>query len=328
MNYREKRSSSLLLVGVWVNRNWVLGNLIKEINVRLRSHTRPWWVFSVFAGKHSWEKFVSFRLPKSGSYFFSYPSIFEHYLTIKKSLFFEKSLVFYTHLDSELGSLRHQAEVLNNAYKIYFMCKHDADSLVSNGLSISKVRIVYFGLDTECVKIDFDRNLRPTVLLASKYGERKGLSILPSLVKSMPDWRFIVLGRGWETFIATNKLSQLENFEYYQFSKATRTKYMSQANVFLSLSNLEGGPVPLLESMFHGAWPVVTNTGFAPDLIQHGKNGMLLGLNPTTNEVKEAILKAKFLTGNPQDTVRELTWDRISRFVIQDHAEILNRLRS
>ena len=263
-----------------------------------------------------------------GSYFFSYPSIFEHYLNKKKSLFFEKSLVFYTHQEPELGSLEHQAAILNNAYKVYFMCKHDAESLVSSGLSMSKVRVVYFGLDSDCVRIDINRNFRPTVLLASKYGERKGLSILPSLVRSMPSWRFVVLGRDWESFISANELHLLENFEYHQFNKSNRTKYMSQANVFLSLSHLEGGPVPLLESMFHGAWPVVTNTGFAPDLIQHGVNGILLGLNPTVGEIKAAISSANFLTGDPQDTVRGLTWDRIVRFVCEDHAAILNRLRS
>ena len=55
-----RNSQTLLLVGVWVNRNWILGNWIKEVETRSRGHARVHWVGSVFAQKHFWEKLIKF----------------------------------------------------------------------------------------------------------------------------------------------------------------------------------------------------------------------------------------------------------------------------
>ena len=46
--------------------------------------------------------------------------------------------------------------------------------------------------------------------------------------------------------------------------------------VFVSLSIHEGGPLPLLESMSCGCYPVVTNTGFASDIITSSKYGKII----------------------------------------------------
>ena len=84
---RSNKTRSLLLVGVWVNRNWILGNWVKEIELRSMGAARVNWTFSVFAQKHYWEKFVKLPLPKYGSYFFSYPSMFESYLKSNPMIF-------------------------------------------------------------------------------------------------------------------------------------------------------------------------------------------------------------------------------------------------
>ena len=39
--------------------------------------------------------------------------------------------------------------------------------------------------------------------------------------------------------------------------------------IFVSLSIHEGGPLPVLESMCCGAYPIVTNTGFAFDVLNN-----------------------------------------------------------
>ena len=49
----------------------------------------------------------------------------------------------------------------------------------------------------------------------------------------------------------------------------------SKMDVFVSPSILEGGPVPILESMMSNCVPVASKTGFCPDIINHGQNGFL-----------------------------------------------------
>jgi glycosyltransferase involved in cell wall biosynthesis len=99
---------------------------------------------------------------------------------------------------------------------------------------------------------------------------------------------------------------------------------MSRATLFLSLSKLEGGPIPLIESMRMGVIPVATDTGFARDIIATGKNGVVIPNPPTAAQVHQAILEAIDLKGSPQDSVKHLTWDRLSDIVLSDAQTIWN----
>lgn len=313
----------MLLVGVWANRNWILGNWIKEVQLRSRSNFQVWWVPSVFAGKRRIENFLIFPLPRAESYFFSYITIFERYLNINPSKYENRSIVLFPHAEAEIGTVEKQVEILNKAFAVYFFCSRDAQNLVEKGLEPNKVRLAYCAVDVDCVSSPFIKRKEKTIVLASKFGWRKGLSILPEIVKLMPDWQFVALGREWEKFLNDSKLSHLPNFNYIELNKSTRNHFFSESKIFLSLSALEGGPVPLIEAMSAGAIPVATKTGFAPDFISDSINGCLLEINPTPLEVVEAIMKAESIqNSSPVPTVSLLTWDRITSMTIIDKAKI------
>ena len=319
---RKLNSKSLLLVGVWINRNWILGNWIKEIQARNPESVRLHWTASVFAEKHFWEKFVKFPLPKYGAYFFSYPSMFESYLESNPKKYQNRSIVNYTHNMDELGNLNHQVETLNHAHSVHFNCSRDAEALVEVGLDPNKVRLIFGAVDSDCKpQIGIVREPK-TVLLASRYSDRKGLEVFPTLVKLLPEWKFIILGRGWEDFLKNANLLGNPNIEYQFFNKETRNIAMSRATIFLSLSKLEGGPIPLIESMAMGVIPIATDTGFARDLIVQSKNGLVIPNPPTALQVRDAILMAETLTGSPQESVKHLDWDRLSEIVMSYAKEI------
>jgi len=318
------RESRLLLVGVWANRNWVLGNLVLETKLRLKKISKIWWIFSVFAGKSKLEKFFHFPLPRAGSYFFSYLSIFESYLKRNPNKYKNRSIVFYPHNEPEIGSLQHQVEVLNSSFAVYFMCAKNANELIASGLDSKKVRMAYFAIDIDCIKMHEVKSDKRTVVLASRFGTRKGLEILPELVREMPECNFIAIGRGWERFIKESGLDLEENFAYTKFDKESRSRIMSKAQVFLSLSKLEGGPVPLIEAMYMDVTPVATDTGFAKDFISDRVNGILLPLNPTLEIVKQGIIDAATILERPSKAVSFLTWDRLVKMILEDHFKIIN----
>jgi len=319
---RKANPKSLLLVGVWINRNWILGNWIKEVQIRNPNSTKLHWMASVFAEKHFWEKYVKFPLPKYGAYFFSYPSMFESYLKSNPKRYKNRSIVNYTHNLEELGSLKHQATLLNQSHSVHFNCSADAEALVAVGLEPTKVRMIFGAVDEDCkLQVGITRESK-TILLASRYGERKGLDVFPTLVELLPEWKFIILGRGWEDFLKNENLLGNPNIEYQFFNKSARNIAMSRATIFLSLSKLEGGPIPLIESMAMGVIPVATDTGFARDLIVQGKNGLVIPNPPTALQVRDAILIAETLTGSPQESVKDLNWDRLSGIIMNDAQEI------
>jgi glycosyltransferase involved in cell wall biosynthesis len=322
--FRRNHSQHLLLVGVWVNRNWILGNWIREVHKRNQHNTKVKWVLSVFAQKHFWERFVKFPLPNYGAYFFSYPSMFESNLRSNPKRYRKCSIVNYTHNMAELGSFSHQAEILNEAYSVHFNCSTDANILIAHGLDASKVRVVLGAIDEDCRRqTGIDRE-KKTILLASQFSERKGLDVFPEVVRLLPEWKFLILGRGWEDFLKENKLFSASNVEYQFFDKQSRNVAMSKATIFLSLSKLEGGPIPLIESMSMGVIPIATDTGFAKDVITHGSNGLIIPNPPTAVEVRDAILEASNLKGSPEGSVTGLNWTRISNIVMADAQEIFD----
>ena len=307
----------MLLVGVWVNRNWILGNWIREVQARGKEWSSLYWLPSVLANKHWLEKFLKPPLPKVDAYFFSYLSIFERYLE-KSSHYENRSIILYTHNDPELGTSEHQVEILNRAFSVHFYCSRDAEKLVALGLKQEKVRVALCAVDVDCVRDHKILREPKTVVLASKYGSRKGLESFPELVAAMPDWKFLILGRDWEDFLAKNNLDKNPNIEYFRFSKKTRNEVMSRASVFLSLSNLEGGPVPLIEAMALGVAPVATNTGFARDVILRNDAGFIIPINESVLKIKEAITSAALLQGDISGAVSHLTWDRIAKLTFED----------
>lgn len=321
----SQKSQKMLLVGVWANRNWILGNWIKEVKSRAPKNFILVWVPTIFANKRWWEKIAYVPFPKYGSYFFSYITIFEKYLLKDHEKYNGNSIVLYPHNEPEMGTLTHQAKVLNSAFCVYFFCSRDAEELIKNGLDLSKVRLTFCAVDVDCVPHPGLLRESKTVVLASRFGPRKGLEILPDLVRQMPDWRFIGLGRNWETFINSNELSTLTNFEYYSLDKKSRNYYFSKAEVFLSLSNLEGGPVPLIESIELGCKPVSTDTGFARDVMEN--NGILIPINPVPEQVKSALIEIHDMPVKPNSIVRGLTWDRLCRMMIDDHHKITSNKR-
>jgi glycosyltransferase involved in cell wall biosynthesis len=185
--------------------------------------------------------------------------------------------------------------------------------------------VVFFAIDNDCVFVEQESRIERSVVLASRSGPRKGLEILPNVVRALPEWNFTLLGRNWENFIAESGLDRLENFSYQKLSKESRTRVFSQNQVFLSLSNLEGGPIPLIEAINLGLIPIATDTGFARDFIKNAENGFLLSTAPTVEEVKSAILMSSKIVPKENQAVNLLTWDRLARTLLTDHLKICHQ---
>jgi glycosyltransferase involved in cell wall biosynthesis len=238
--------------------------------------------------------------------------------------FTNNSLVLYPHNEPEMGSVSEQVNLLNKAHKVYFYCKQDAENLASSGLKSEKIVIANCAIDNDCVFDNKEIREEKTIILASKFGPRKGAELLPGIIKKLPDWNFIVMGRGWGNFLKQEKLLNVPRLTYVQFNKKNRSKYFSKAKIFLSLSNLEGGPVPLIESMALGVIPISTSTGFAPEFIKDGINGYLLPLLPDSDLIVSKIISADKLSESPEFSVAHLTWDRIARLTYSDLLRITN----
>jgi glycosyltransferase involved in cell wall biosynthesis len=312
----------ILFVSQTSNYKWILGHWVKQLNIRMESKTKIWWVPASFSKSSSKGNDLvrSIPLPKARSYYFSYPSIFMSYYSKFPERFSNNSILLYTHESEELGTIEEQVIILSKARKVHFMCSLDMDRLQRAGLAGSKCRLILGAVDTDCHWDTLLIRKQNSILLSSRYGPRKGAEHLLELIRALPDWEFTILGTGWEIFFSENVTSEISNLKYQPWKQGLRKKLMSENQIFLSLSTLEGGPIPLIEALSCGMYVVSTDTGFARDLIVANQNGKVIA-NDKLSLVQNAITAICDAFPNPEfsaQSVEDLTWDSMAKAVLKD----------
>lgn len=214
--------------------------------------------------------------------------------------------VLYTHTEnSRINNwtlLRHLDIVCIN--------EKEKRTLIEKGVDSKRVTVCPTGVDFTSFVPPADQPESNRVLLVSNFKARKNPSLLLDVVTYNKDFQFTLIGRGWENSIEWVGLQKLSNFTYVEFSHSAYRNHLTQNRIFLSLSTLEGGPLPMLESMACNLTPICTSTGWAPDLIEQGKNGLLLPLEANHMDVRKALLVALKLKIMPRDSISQYTYDR------------------
>ena len=157
------------------------------------------------------------------------------------------------------------------------------------------------------------------------YYERKNPGMLLQLARAMPEEQFLLLGprlqdishRGiyWPNAPMFAEIVAQPNIEYREAAYQDFPAHFAEIDVYLMLSSLEGGPIPLLEAMMSNCIPVATDTGFAGDVIEHGMNGYLTAVDSDASSFIELIRKAKANQSDVRATVLEYSWSAFGEAV-------------
>ncbi len=144
-----------------------------------------------------------------------------------------------------------------------------------------------------------------------------------TVFKSMTDRDFIPVGRDWENCHRFNEIKALPNFAYSNnVPYENYPDIYSMIDVLVSPSNIEGGPVPLLEAMLCTVIPIATRNGFGPDLIKNGENGFLFDSKATVNNGISLTGKAYKLKTNVRKAAAPHSWknygEKISKLFLVD----------
>jgi glycosyltransferase involved in cell wall biosynthesis len=299
-------TTDLDVISAWVlvvhenNRGWILDAICREIGSR---QPDTWRVV-----------YNPPKLPPARNYFFSHYSI---YLTqLRKNpvdLAESGTFVWYTHppLDEPSLNIERQVTEFNSATRVIFTCRAHMDLWIGRGLAHEKACVVLGGADPNL----FQSHSRDggIVGLSSSFYERKNPDRLLEIVRLMPHRQFRLIGRNWEKYAKFEQLMQAPNFSYATIPYSDYPAEYATFDVFLSVSNREGGPIPLLEAMMCNAVPVASRTGFAPDLIRHGENGFLFDIEASAETIAFLIDRAFELDAHIRETVLCYSWDNFSR---------------
>ena len=292
----------LLLVCGKEGKNWILDGIAKEIGSR---SNLKWAIYYN-------EKNPQF-LPKARNIMFMHQALMLKFY--RKNLLPNKSKLFcwYTHPRDETDKLiSEQLKCFNLCHYTVFACSMHRDLWISRGLSTSRSMVLLGGYDPRLF-YPSKRRIEKCIGICSAFHERKNPRLIHRIVEKMRDTRFILIGKGWEKYSLYEGLINFGNLDYVSPSYKEYPYYYAKMNVFLSTSIIEGGPIPLIEAMACNRFPVVSDTGFARDLITNGENGFLFPINSDADSVCNLLRSALQNTElDISGTVNQYTWNHFS----------------
>ncbi len=278
-------------------KNWILEAICREIA-------------TYFPGKYCFH-YSETDLPVSKAYFIAHYSFLPTCLKLNPQMWGSKILVWHTHPRDDLGISQDELiYALNKSTKVICACSQFARLLVSQGLKPHKVTYVLGAADPNIFQ--FHQRQNGAVGFCTAFYYRKEPERIFKIIKMMPHRKFILMGKAWDKYEKFSEMKALENFSYVEVSYSDYPKYYALMDVFVSPAKLEGGPIPLVESMMCNVVPVASKTGFAPDLIIPGENGFLFDVDSSAEEICRLIDQAFELKADVRNTVKNLNWENFS----------------
>lgn len=294
--------------------NWILAGICREIERYVPGA----------AG------YVDFRVcPKNARiFYYAHYHYYVHAMLNFKGLDQHSNVVLYTHKRDVGVSDEKLIELLNRASAVICMCRSDLESLLDMGLRKEIGRHVVFGADPGLFHPNFEKKGRGSkgrytvgfclgFRNSLHYRERKNYELVVGLIETLSrNYNVLLIGQGWRAYERFDELVSIDGFEYVEPAYSEYPDYYRKMDVFVSASRLEGGPIPLIESMMSGVVPVVSNTGFAPDVINDGENGFLFSVDADVEQVVDLVKKALFIGVDVSDVASRYSWQKLAETVL------------
>lgn len=226
----------------------------------------------------------------------------------------------YTHNNRPL-------EAYKSGFKVssQILVENTSTKLQIAQLGISDSMIQFKPHPIEWFKFDSARStpkLRDVIFVSNFY-MRKRPNLILETIKALPSLRFTIYGKNWDMWKDFKQLQSLPNLNYFDFRYSEYPEVLASHRVFCSLSEIEGGPVPLLESLTAGLVSVVTDTGYARDLTEVKSGLHIISQSPTVSQVKDAVLSA---LSSPAPNVDTTQFD-LASYVLFIKQMIYNNIR-
>jgi glycosyltransferase involved in cell wall biosynthesis len=307
---------------------WVLGGIFRDFHrkkpdvfeknpVFLPAPNSPSNIFKWFTR--------CLKIRKSKLILFSSLTPFENYLKFpsrkKKQLFG----LWYTHKEADFEFFEKRA--LRRADIIFLHSFRESDQLKK--FTDARLIKVIGGIDEKL----FEQPARKAekIVWVGTPVSRKRPELILEVAKKTPSLDFRVIGKGWKESKFWSALNELENVEYMELDGPLSSTWLDGCSIYLMTSRVEGGPMPLLETLAAGLFPIATRTGFVEDLFElAGVPSSFILDDCGARDFMDAIFSARDLLATGFEVnaknVRDLNLNRISSMISSNFRD-LERVR-
>lgn len=217
-------------------------------------------------------------LPKSKTAFVMHQDLGMHLIKKKWNKKFKHLILRYTHHNQNLKNYLSLIECCSN---IIVENKKNYLDFVNLGVPEKNLLLLPYPVNSAL----FNNQLNATapkrdVILVSNLTSRKRPELIFEVIKMAPHLKFTIYGKNWNKWNNFENLRKLPNLLIKEFEYELYPRELSNHHLFLSLSDNESGPVPLLESLACGLRVLATDTGTARDLIKNPDSIIPMHLKP------------------------------------------------
>jgi glycosyltransferase involved in cell wall biosynthesis len=143
---------------------------------------------------------------------------------------------------------------------------------------------------------------------------RKRPEVLIEMIQNYPEENFRIVGKNWDNSRYWSTVNLNTNVEYVELTGPLTSSHLDGCDVFLMTSRMEGGPMPLMESVAAGLSPVIaTKTGFAEDILQIcGLPEIYSGVNTSEifSEISRVRTQMKAFHEDPRVRILEYSFNK------------------
>ncbi|MHB8174748.1 MAG: glycosyltransferase [Nitrospirota bacterium] len=205
----------------------------------------------------------------------------------------------------------------------------------------ARIDVITNGVDAEKFESDrFKTTGERRIIFVGRLTEGKGIKELAmafSLIhKKYPDTRLMLIGepvmKEWLSgFIRDNRLEKAVEITGGVHHEDL-PEYYDKGYLFVLPSHSEGMPVSMFEAMAMGLPVVVSAVGGVPEVITHGKNGLLIKPRSVEDIVEKVslLLENRALAQRIKETAlgevrSKYTWDASAKMLVAKYEELLNQ---
>lgn len=225
---------------------------------------------------------------------------------------FKMELQYYPCLEGSSFIANHKEELdytVRNVDRIVFIAKIGQRNFLKRypNRTIENTSVIINGIDdlTEeqlyevCeIKKNIKSDYKYRLCCTGTINTRKGHRIIVEALRRLPDEllkqiHVDFIGEGGERPVLENLIHKSKLDEHVHFYGMVPNvdvyKYLAKNNIYILMSNNEGLPISIIEAMRAGLPIISTNVSGIPELVDHGKNGILL--KPDVEDLLELLLQ-------------------------------------